>query len=213
MYFFHLGITRAFPTKTHQLERLLGGGQEDLPSHLVSYRTMLNRLTLLLAAQFAAESEAWRVPAPSSGMINRREAFSQASTLLALTLASQAPAARACMPASNPRHVRVPMLRACEEQRTTMLRVAGALSDLTMDDLEVGGPSVAAAVGDLSVSDDGFTKIGVVSLDANGKKAKKDTPANRLKELQAIKNPTEKEKKELRKLKADEMCEMLGRGC
>jgi len=83
-----------------------------------------------------------------------------------------------------------------------------ALSDLDMDDSS--GP-VVSSVGDLDAAEP--IKIGVVTLDASGKKPKKDTPANRLKELQAKKDLTDKEKKELRQLKADEMCEMLGRGC
>ena len=43
---------------------------------------------------------------------------------------------------------------------------------------------------------------------AGAAKAKKDTPATRIKELQAKGSLTDKEKKELRRLKADEMCEM-----
>ena len=40
-----------------------------------------------------------------------------------------------------------------------------------------------------------------------------DTPAMRIKELEAKKDKTDKEKKELRRLKSEEMCELLGRGC
>jgi len=54
--------------------------------------------------------------------------------------------------------------------------------------------------------------MSVVTKDASSKK-QKDTPFSRLKELQTKGNLTDKEKKELRRLKADEMCEMLGRGC
>lgn len=91
---------------------------------------------------------------------------------------------------------------------------ASALSDLSMSDLDIGDKPVAAAVGDLSAPDVGEPiAVGVVTLDANGKKPKRDTPASRLKELQARNDLSEKEKKELRRLKADEMCEMLGRGC
>lgn len=124
---------------------------------------------------------------------------------------------------------------------------ASALSDLTMNDLDVGGgSSVAVSVGDLSASEAEPIKIGVVTLEAGQKKPKKDTPASRIKELQSKGSLTDKEKKvcgrpdnmpydpqciashdfgsctcacffcdmqELRQLKADEMCEMLGRGC
>ena len=87
---------------------------------------------------------------------------------------------------------------------------ARALSDLDMGEMEAGS-GVASSVNDLDFGEP--VKIGVVSLDASGKKPKKFTPADRLKELKAKKDLTEKEKKELRKLTADEMCEMLGRGC
>ena len=87
---------------------------------------------------------------------------------------------------------------------------ARALSDLDMSEMEAGS-GVASSVNDLDFGEP--VKIGVVSLDASGKKPKKFTPADRLKELKAKKDLTEKEKKELRKLTADEMCEMLGRGC
>ena len=43
--------------------------------------------------------------------------------------------------------------------------------------------------------------------------AKKETPASRIKALQAKKDLTKQEKSELRRLKADEMCELLGKGC
>jgi len=89
---------------------------------------------------------------------------------------------------------------------------ASALSDLNMGEMDIGSSKPAASsVGDIDMGEP--IKIGVVTLDANGKKPKKDTPASRLKELQAKGNLTDKEKKELRQLKADEMCEMLGRGC
>eukprot|EP00900_Chrysochromulina_parva_P004142 jgi/Chrpa1/13729/Chrysochromulina_OHIO_Genome00015796-RA len=87
---------------------------------------------------------------------------------------------------------------------------ARALSDLDMGEMEAGS-GVVSSVNDLDFGEP--VKIGVVSLDASGKKPKKFTPADRLKELKAKKDLTEKEKKELRKLTADEMCEMLGRGC
>ena len=42
---------------------------------------------------------------------------------------------------------------------------------------------------------------------------KKSSKYDRMRELQSKFNLTDKEKKELRRLKADEMCEMLGKGC
>lgn len=56
--------------------------------------------------------------------------------------------------------------------------------------------------------------IAITMTDAGApKKMNKDSPGYRIKELEAKRDKTEKEKKELRRLKADEMCEMLGRGC
>jgi len=49
--------------------------------------------------------------------------------------------------------------------------------------------------------------------DGTKPKRKENTPANRIKELQAKRDITDKEKKELRRLKSEEMCELLGRGC
>ena len=53
----------------------------------------------------------------------------------------------------------------------------------------------------------------MVMTDAGTKKKKDITPGQRIKDLEAKPNKTDKEKKELRTLKADQMCEMLGRGC
>jgi len=74
-------------------------------------------------------------------------------------------------------------------------------------------PNVAV-VDDLSAAEP--VALSVVTLTPGGSKKKKDTPASRLKELQELQAKgtiSDKEKKEMRKLKADEMCEMLGRGC
>ena len=51
--------------------------------------------------------------------------------------------------------------------------------------------------------------IQMITLDAEGKKPKQliATPGARIKELEAKKDKSEKEKKELRKLKSDEVCE------
>ena len=58
-------------------------------------------------------------------------------------------------------------------------------------------------------------KMELTSVDGAAK-PKKATPATRYKELlakQKNEGLTDKEKKEFKKLKADEMCEMLGKGC
>lgn len=55
--------------------------------------------------------------------------------------------------------------------------------------------------------------ISVVSVEEAGA-AKKKGPAARIKELQAKGgSATDKEKKELKRLKQEEMCELLGKGC
>ena len=90
-------------------------------------------------------------------------------------------------------------------------RGASADSDLTMADLDIGGKPVASSVADLSAEE--AAPIQLVTLEAGKPKPKKDTPAARLKELTSRRDLTDKEKKELRRLKADEMCEMLGKGC
>ena len=53
----------------------------------------------------------------------------------------------------------------------------------------------------------------MVTLEPGQKKKKKDTPAERIKELKAKGGLTDKEKKELRRLQQEEMCDLLGRGC
>ena len=59
-----------------------------------------------------------------------------------------------------------------------------------------------------------FGKPLSISVEDAGVKKKKIGPAERIKELEAKGGQrTDKEKKELRKLKQDEMCEMLGKGC
>jgi hypothetical protein len=74
--------------------------------------------------------------------------------------------------------------------------VANADSDLTMSDLGLDvGKGVAASVGDLSADDSKPLTITMVTLDGSAKKAKKDTPASRIKELSAKKDLTDKEKK------------------
>ena len=81
-----------------------------------------------------------------------------------------------------------------------------ALADLA--DLDAEEPSAPA----VATRDAGFQAV-TLSDATKPKKKEMSTPAQRLKELQAKGNLSDKEKKELRKLKADEMCEMLGRGC
>jgi len=104
-----------------------------------------------------------------------------------------------------------------------------AESDLGLADLDAGGgQSVAAPVTDLSPASEpigqsvaapvtdlspAFEPIKMKVVGVDDAKPKKVTPASRLKELQAKKDLTDKEKKELRRLKADEMCELLGKGC
>ena len=76
-----------------------------------------------------------------------------------------------------------------------------------LDDLDAPGDIAAP-----SAPGDGFVKMNTVTL-SDGPKTKKSGPFERMKELQAKGNLTDKEKKELRRLKSEEMCEMLGKGC
>ena len=82
-----------------------------------------------------------------------------------------------------------------------------ALADLA--DLDAEEPVGAA----MAPKEAAVQVITMEDATAKPKKKEMSTPGQRLKELQAKGNLSDKEKKELRKLKADEMCEMLGRGC
>ena len=132
---------------------------------------------------------AWNVPltpgrAPCAAL-GRRAAISQGAALLGLVHVAASKVANAAPPPD--------------------------LSDLDMGEPLSSAPKISI-VEDLSVAEP--QKLEMVTLSASGAKAKKETPASRLKELQAKGGSiTEKEKQEMRRLKADEMCEMLGRGC
>ena len=82
--------------------------------------------------------------------------------------------------------------------------------------------SARADLGDLDAPEEAPVKMEAVqeepfaqALVMTDKKVKKKerTPADRIKELEKKPDKTKKEIAELRQLKADEMCEMLGRGC
>ena len=53
----------------------------------------------------------------------------------------------------------------------------------------------------------------MVTLEPGVARPKKLTPAMRIKELESRGGLDKKEQAELRRLKQDEMCEMLGKGC
>merc|ERR1719291_938031 len=56
--------------------------------------------------------------------------------------------------------------------------------------------------------------IAIEAVPAGSKpKKSKSGPYERIKELQSKGSLSDKERKELKRLKADEMCEMLGKGC
>mmetsp|Transcript_65434 Transcript_65434/g.108769 ORF Transcript_65434/g.108769 Transcript_65434/m.108769 type:complete len:128 (+) Transcript_65434:42-425(+) len=76
---------------------------------------------------------------------------------------------------------------------------------LKMDDELSAGPAEEAAPVAQPIA---------LSLVPTGeKKSKPQTSYGRIKELSNKGQLTDKEKKELRRLKAEEMCEMLGKGC
>ena len=77
---------------------------------------------------------------------------------------------------------------------------------LTMDD-DLSAPEPAGP-------DSKPIGITVISAGDAAAKPKAQTPAQRIKELSAKGGAmTDKEKKELKRLKQEEMCELLGRGC
>ena len=73
-------------------------------------------------------------------------------------------------------------------------------------------PPVAMKVESLAIEPAADSGGGVNTMGRWPRK-KEDTPASRIKELKAKGSLTDKERKELKRLVADEMCEMLGRGC
>ena len=83
------------------------------------------------------------------------------------------------------------------------LSTAAARAD--MDDL--------SAPEDLSAPGPAPVMISTYAPGEKREEKKRDGPYQRIKELQAKGGLTDKEKKELKRLKAEEMCEMLGRGC
>ena len=92
-------------------------------------------------------------------------------------------------------------------------RTALALTGTTL--FALGKPVSAAETPPQKLDDldaPAFEPLKVVSLQEKDA-AKKETPASRIKALQAKKDLTKQEKSELRRLKADEMCELLGKGC
>jgi hypothetical protein len=130
------------------------------------------------------------------------------SPLLALAVAP--PAASARQPPPLPR--RAVLVGGATASVAALLGPRSALADLADLDMEGTAPTAMAPVA-------ASPKLDVVTLSGTGatdKASRMSKPAARLKELterNARGELSEKEKKELRKLKADEMCEMLGRGC
>lgn len=123
-----------------------------------------------------------------------------------LAVAAALPTTMALLPgACAPMPRRAALMRAT----TAAIGLAGlphaALADLM--DLDLGEADAPAPMA--------IKAEPIKMVTAGEPKPKKELsgPAARLKELQSKNSLTDKEKKELRKLKADEMCEMLGRGC
>jgi len=85
-----------------------------------------------------------------------------------------------------------------------------ALDDLSMPDLSAPeSPKDLSAPAEL---ESGFVAVTTVDPTVK-KKSKINGTYARIKELQSQGSLTDKEKKELKRLKAEEMCEMLGKGC
>lgn len=109
----------------------------------------------------------------------------------------------------------VPDTAALSGRRALLQRSAAAAAALSFVPMQ----AMAGDMMDLSAPDEAASTAGPIKMQmvsAGEKAAKKDTPASRLKELIAKEKSgglSDKEKKEMRVLKAEEMCELLGRGC
>ena len=84
---------------------------------------------------------------------------------------------------------------------------------LTMD-MDLAAPAEPAPATPASPAEPPREVMTMVTLEPGVARPKKMTPAMRIKELEARKSQLDKkELAELRRLKQDEMCEMLGKGC
>ena len=83
---------------------------------------------------------------------------------------------------------------------------------LTMD-MDLSAPAEPAHATPASHAAPPPEEMTIVTLEPGVARPKKLTPAMRIKELESRGGLDKKEQAELRRLKQDEMCEMLGKGC
>ena len=83
---------------------------------------------------------------------------------------------------------------------------------LTMD-MDLSAPAEPAPATPASPAEPPREVMTMVTLEPGVARPKKLTPAMRIKELESRGGLDKKEQAELRRLKQDEMCEMLGKGC
>ena len=135
--------------------------------------------------------------------------LTMASLLLATTAALRPPPVRATsapsMSSQNPQSRRALLLGALGtavavgNAKQVFAQEAPASEDLSMP--EEAGEAKPIAVGVITVGD-------------GAAKPKVNSTTQRIKDLKALGGKaTDKEKKELKRLQAEEMCELLGRGC
>ena len=133
--------------------------------------------------------------------------LTMASLLLATTAALRPPPVRATslapsMSSQNP-----------QSRRALLL---GALGTVTLSTAKQVFAEEAPASEDLSMPEEGQKPIaiGVITVGDGQTKPKVNSTTQRIKDLKALGGKmTDKQKKELKRLQQDEMCDLLGRGC
>ena len=128
--------------------------------------------------------------------------FASAATALRLSPAPTALALgrRACVAAAGAAALGVATPAFAEQQILTM-------------DMDLSAPAEPAPATPASPAEPPREVMTMVTLEPGVARPKKLTPAMRIKELESRGGLDKKEQAELRRLKQDEMCEMLGKGC
>jgi hypothetical protein len=134
--------------------------------------------------------------------------LTMASLLLATTAALRPPPVRATsapsMSSQNP-----------QSRRALLLGALGAA--VTVGNAKQVFAQEAPASEDLSMPEEAGAKpiaVGVITVGDGQAKPKVNSTTQRIKDLKALGGKaTSKEKKELKRLQAEEMCDLLGRGC
>jgi len=150
-----------------------------------------------------------RVPPTLADLMTTTAKLTMASLLLATTAALRPPPVRATsapsMSSQNPQSRRALLLGALGtavavgNAKQVFAEEAPASEDLSMPE-EAGEAKPMA--------------IGVITVGDGAAKPKVNSTTQRIKDLKALGGKaTDKQKKELKRLQAEEMCELLGRGC